>query len=772
MARRSGTRPAAGSDVTSHSTYQEAPGGATPEGPLLAEAKLTPPKLRPGAIERPRIMRALDAGGDAPFTLVAAPPGYGKTTAIRAWCEHRGCALAWVTLDARDNDPDRLWTYVATAVDRIREGLGRGALQRLRIAGTSTEDQIDALVNGLAAYDGEVVIALDDVYTVTDRECLESISYALTRLPPGVRLIAMTRTSPELRLSRVRASGGLVELRARDLAFTPAEAAELAERGGLRGLDAGELRMLCDRTEGWPAALALAVLWLRTVDDPHTALREFGAGHRFVAEYLSEEVFDLLGPDARDFLLRASVLRRFTVELCDGALDRSDAATMLRELEASSLLVTALERRGWFEVHALVAEFAGLRLASVDPGAARRIHRRAAEWYTSHRMPAEAMEHAAAAGDDERVASILSEHQLAMFRSGGARTLLRWVRSLPESVVVDHPPLAVGAATSALVVGHGTLELRRYLHLVDRARSTRGEELGQYVRAQSEMLRAATLGSVREAVERGRLAVDLATSGGDDALVAALGAYARALYLAGADDEAEAAALRAVEHPDIDRRPPGHAFARSTLALVAAGRGQLEHAREHAATAKRIVGRVGNSRTWLGANAAVALGSVLMAEGRIVEAERELSYAEGFFDDEVPTLHHAWLLLLLAGARCRRGRPDRATSGLAAARREMAALDDVGRLRAIADELDRELAQVRTRTDSGELVETPSAAEAAVLRLLASDLSAREIGGELFLSPNTVRTHIRAIYRKLGAGSRAEAVARATALGLIDPPSA
>ena len=756
--------------MTGDITHQETAGGGPADGSPLAEAKLTPPRLRPGIIERPRITQALDAGGDAPFTLVAAPPGYGKTTAIRAWCEHRGCGLAWVTLDARDNDPDRLWTYVATAVDRIRPGLGRGALQRLRIPGTSTEDQIDALVNGLGAYEGDIAIALDDVYLVTDRDCLESIGYALTRLPPGVRLFAMTRTSPELRLSRVRASGGLVEVRARDLAFTVAETAELVDRGGVRGLDGDDVRILCERAEGWPAALALAILWLSTVDDPHAALHKFGAGNRFVAEYLSEEVFDALAPDVRDFLLRASVLRRFTAELCDGTLGRSDSATMLKGLESSTLLVTALERSGWFEVHSLVAEFAALRLASTDPGAAALIHRRAAEWCAAHGMPVEAIGHAAAAGDDELVADILSAQQLPMFRNGGARTLLRWVRSLPEQVVLGHPDLAVGAATSALVVGHGTLELRRYLRLVDRARSELGGDVGPYVQAQAEMVRAATLGSVEEAVERGRLAVELARTS-DDALVSALGAYARALYLAGADDEAAAAAACAIEHPDIERRPPGHAYARSTLALVTVGRGQLGHAREHATTAKRIVGRVGNSRTWLGANAAVALGSVLMAEGHLAEAEREFSYAEGFFDDEVPTLHHAWLLALLAGARCRRGRIDRAESGLAAARREMAALTDVGRLRAIADELESELGEARIRAGRGELLTTPSAAEAAVLRLLGSDLSTREIGAELYLSPNTVRTHIRAIYAKLGVSSRAEAVARATALGLLDPPS-
>ncbi|HEX3330410.1 MAG TPA: LuxR C-terminal-related transcriptional regulator [Gaiellales bacterium] len=740
---------------------------------LLVETKLTPPRVRPGTVEQARVMSALDAGVDAPLTLVAAPPGFGKTTAVREWCARRGAAVAWVTVDGRDNDPDVLWTYVATAVDRVRPGLGREALQRLRTTGTSTEGRIDALMSGLAAYAAEVAIVLDDVHALTDRDCLASIDYALNRLPPRAHVIAITRTDPGLRLSRLRANGDLVEIRADDLAFTAQETRELvASRGELGSLDADELEVLRGRTDGWPAVLVLATLWLRAVDDPHRALHEFGVGHQYVASYLSEEVFDSLTPDARAFLLHVSVLGRFTAELCDAVLGRTDSAALLAQLDASTLLVNPLERGGWFEVHSLIAEFAGLRLASEDPGAASRIRRRAAEWCRAHGMAVEAVEHAASAGDHGLVADILSEQQLAVFRRGGARTLLRWIGMLPVEVVVDHPVLAVAAATSAFVVGGRTLDVRRYLALADRAGRERPDALGAYGLAEAAVVRAATIeGGVGEAVRAGRRAVELGMAGGDDALVAALGAHARALYLAGDDDAALAAATRAVEHPDIQRRPPGHAFARTTLALVTAGRGELDRAREHAETARLIVGRVGNSRTWLGANTAVALGRVLMAEDALPEAERELAYGEGVFDDEVPTVHHAWVVVLLAQVRCRRGRLNSAESGLELARREIASLPDVGRVTAMVVELERELRELRRRADGGELLTTPSTAELAVLRLLPTDLSAREIAAELFVSSNTVRSHMRKIYRKLGVQSRADAVARASALGLIDPQS-
>jgi LuxR family transcriptional regulator, maltose regulon positive regulatory protein len=249
--------------------------------------------------------------------------------------------------------------------------------------------------------------------------------------------------------------------------------------------------------------------------------------------------------------------------------------------------------------------------------------------------------------------------------------------------------------------------------------------------------------------------------------VAALGGYARALYLAGELDAAWDAALRAVEHPDVARRMPGHAFARSTLALVAVDRGRLETARLHADKAKALLGGVGSIRSWLGANASAALGAVLAAEGDYAEAEREVVNADRFFRDEVATVHHAWLMVLLARVRCARGRIDDARDTLRLALDAIGELGDCGRVPSLARDVGRELSAAGARARRGELLDPPSDAELAVLVLLAGDLSTRQIAGELFLSPNTVRTHTRAIYRKFAVNSRAEAVARAQFLGLL-----
>ena len=237
---------------------------------------------------------------------------------------------------------------------------------------------IDELLNRIAGFGRELVIVLDDLQTVTDREALASIDYAVEHLPANARLIVITRIDPALGLARLRAGGALAELRADELAFTVAEARELlVERGKLASATtrsscctharrAGPPRS-CSRRSGFVACPILVA-----------AVREFGGDHRFVADYLLSEVIGSLDADVRSFLLRASVLGRFTAELCDGVFDRSDSASLLAELERSNQFMVRLEHGGWYRVHSLLAELAELQLAAHEPGAVAETHRRAA----------------------------------------------------------------------------------------------------------------------------------------------------------------------------------------------------------------------------------------------------------------------------------------------------------------------------------------------------------------------------------------------------------
>lgn len=739
--------------------------------PVLAEAKLSPPRIRASIVPRPRIREALDAGRDAALTLIAAPPGYGKTTAARDWCASRGNAVAWVTLDGGDNDPTRLWAYVATACDRLRDGLGRQALRRLADVGGSTEVAIDELMNGLATFPDELVLVLDDLHAITDAECLASLDYAIRRLPASVRMIAITRVDPALELAQLRARDDLVEVRSDDLAFDTTEAAQLlVERRGIE-LRAADIETLCRRTEGWPAALVLASVWLRAVEDPSGAVSEFGGEVRFVGEYLNGVALGALDDDVRGFLLRASVLGRFTCDLCDHALDRTDSAAMIDGLERSVLLVTRLER-GWFRIHPLFADFARLELASADPTAEVAIHRRAKDWYLEQGMVVEALDHAFVVGADANAAELLEEHVRAIFWSGRLRTALRFLRALPDAVLAEHPDLGVSGAATTTIVGRGALERRRFLAPVRRAQQQSPERVSAYASGGVAMLDALTVdGGVAHAVEQGRRAIEVADSGAGMLSVSSRAGCAFALYFAGDLDESARLATEAIELPEAVRRPPGHALARAILAIVAVEQGRLDSARSHAEAAKSLVGGLGSSRSWLGAQAAAAVGSVHAAEGRLAEAERELAHAEQFFRDEVASVQHTWLLLMLARTRCRRGRLEQARAALLSARAGLDELGDSGRLPELLAAIEREVDEARDRAADGEVLSPPSAAELAVLRLLASDLTTREIGGELYLSANTIRSHTRALYRKLGVSTRADAVARASELGLLELPA-
>jgi ATP/maltotriose-dependent transcriptional regulator MalT len=730
---------------------------------------ITVPSIRPGVVERSRVRAALYAPSGAALTLVAAPVGYGKTTAVREWCSHLDAALAWITLDAGDNDAARLWTYVATAVDRVREGLGRTALQRLSVVGASVEGAVDELLNGAAAYGNRLVVVLDDLHEVTDEECMSSIDHAISHLPSNVRLVLISRADPALRLARLRASGTLVEVRTEELAFTPAEAKELLVAKGGLALGEDEIQVLMQATEGWPAALVLAGLWLRTVAEPVSAVRTFGGRQQFVADYLSTEVIEALDEEHRSFLHGAAVLGEFTPELCDAVLARTDSATVLAELEPANLFVLRLERGGWYRLHSLFAEYARAHLAAQDPAAATRIHREAAEWLRANGLPAEAMAHASAAGDHELVAELLGEHDVAMIRHGLSRVVLRWVRSLPLDVLEAHPTLAASAALADSVVGGNALERRRYIEVASRACPAPTANQAPYLEVETLLARALGMDKgVAQAVRDGRRALEMAGAGLDDATPGALAAYAHALYFAGDLDEASDAAERLLEHPHAEESRPSQVVARATLALAAVERGRLSSARTHAEEAKAVVHGLGASRTWIGAQASMALGTVLAAEEHLTEAEHELSRAEHLLRDEVPTVDHAWALALLARVRLQRGRLAEADSTGETLRDDLSELPDSGRLPTVAAAVEDELGDARDRAARDGAPEPPTEAELGVLRHLATDLSVREISERLFLSPNTIRSHRRALYLKFDVHTRYELIARATALGLLD----
>jgi LuxR family maltose regulon positive regulatory protein len=717
-------------------------------------------------LRRARLLELLDGDEGAVLTVIDAPVGYGKTTLLRLWCAERREPVVWLTLDAADDDPVRLWTHLATAVERLGQGLGRAALMGLGVPGTAVETAVDELMNDLVAYGRPVTIILDDLHAIGGERSLRSIAHAIERLPANARLLLSSRSDP-ISVALLPAGGGPIEIRVRELAFTVDEAHELMVREGIALSDAS-VELLVERTEGWPAGLYLAALWLRDLEDPDEGVRAFAGSNRQVADYLTDEVLSALDRQVRDFLVRTSVLGRFTPGLCDAVLGREDSAAVLAEFVHSNMFLVALDaREQWYRYHHLFGELLQLELGGED---ARAVRRRASAWCREQGLVEDAIEYAIAAKDAETVAGLLVEHDRAFVWGGRLTQFLGWVRWLPSELLLEHPSLAAGGAVAASLLGRPELEVQQLLAAAERARRERPELWSPYAEAIIEVTYANGIvhADVGATVGHARRAVAAARAGADVLTVGVLAALAQALFFAGDLDQAQRVALQAVERPDAPNVPDGLVGSLGVLALVDAERGRSESAEAWASQA------IGFARTrfladsWIASLAHLGLASALITAGRLDEAEREALRGERLRRSAQPTVGHAHALLVLAQVRVARSRLASAARVLKRAQRGIAGFPDPGRLPAIAASIERDLTIAAANAGNGHLVEEPSPAELAVLRYLATGLSRRDIAGRLYISLNTVKSHTRELYRKLGASSRADAVARADALGLLE----
>jgi LuxR family maltose regulon positive regulatory protein len=721
-------------------------------------------------LRRARLLDALGAHDGSSLTVLNAGVGYGKTTLVRSWCVERPEAVIWMTFDAADDDPIRLWLHLATAVERLGDGLGRGALSCLGARGVTVETAVDELMNGLVAYGRAVTIVLDDLHEVSSEASLKSIGHAIDRLPTNARLVASTRSDPAIGVARLRARRTLAEVRALELAFTVDEASELLVSEGI-GVSNGSVEMLVERTEGWPAGLYLATLWLRDLDDPDAGVRAFAGSARQVGDYLTDEVLTALDPRTREFLLRTSVLERFTPALCDAVVGREGSAAVLTELARSNMFLVALDARGeWYRYHRLFGEVLQLELG---PEAACELRRRAAAWCRAHGLIEDAVEYAAAAGNAEMVAELLLEHHLEFVWGGRLGQFLGWIRWLPSELLGEQPLLPAAGAAAAALLARPELEVQRLLAAAERGRHQVPDRWTPYVEAVVEVTHSEMIehGDVGAAVEHGRRAVAAARAGADVLSVGVLASLSQALYFAGDVDESRRVAEQAVKRPDAPNVRDGYVGGLGLLALIDAEQGRTESAEAWAREAIGFARQNFQADSWVASLAHLGLALACAQRGRLDEAEREALIGERLRQSPQPTVGHAHALIVLAEIRLARSRLASAEKDLQRAQRAIAEFPDPGRLPELAGGVEQKLVVARAGADNGDLREEPSPAELAVLRGLAAGLSRREIGQQLYISLNTVKTHTRELYRKLGASSRAEAVARAEALGLLEPKS-
>ena len=382
-------------------------GGRQGTQAVVVDTKLNLPTQRAGVVMRDDLIkRMLDA--EVPVVSVSAPAGFGKTTLLVQYAEATGRPVAWISLDAADNDAALFMLEIGTALERISP-IDTQSRRHLAALTDNVSTAVAVLVRLLAAHPG-LVLMFDDAHLVDNRVTLELIATLSERLPHGCQLVVGSRTSIPVPLPRLRARGLVLELGQRELALDRHEAGALLEGAG-SGLPSDSFEALYSRVEGWAAGMYLAALCLRGVDDPNRAVRDFAGNHRDIVDYLSSEVLAGLPDDRLSFLLHTSVLDRFTASMCDAVLERHDSAQVIEDLEKINLFVIPLDnRREWYRYHHLFSDMLRAGLARRDPASERAIHRRATAWHEQHGTVPEAIEHAFAAGERARAAELVTSH--------------------------------------------------------------------------------------------------------------------------------------------------------------------------------------------------------------------------------------------------------------------------------------------------------------------------------------------------------------------------
>ena len=739
-------------------------------GPVfdLSAAKLLRPVVRPGSICRASLIERLARGDPGPIVSVVAPAGYGKTTLLSQWAERGGQAFAWVSVDAKDNDSKILLTYVAEALDAV-EPVGQAVFDALASPASSVPGSVvPRLGNAFSSMTSPVVLVLDDVHLLCDSECRAALSVLADHVPAGSRLVLAGRAEPPLRIGRLRAEGKILEIGPGDLSLTCEEASWLL-RAAEVALAEDEVAELHRRTEGWAAGLYLAALYLREGGSPAGAAAAFGGDDRFVSQYMESELLARISQQQRAFLTRTSVLERMSGPLCEAVLELPGSAATLADLARSNLLLVPLDRRGqWYRYHHLFRDMLLAELERLEPGLIPLLRRRAAGWYLRNDLPEEALEYSIVAGDIEEAARLAEQLWLPADRQGRLTTVLRWLRWLEDRGGIEgHPSLAVITAWAYAWIGR-PVEAERWADVVDRWQSQDTARPDDPVtRAWATVLRASFC---RYGVKQMRADADEAArrfaAAGIVAPVAVL-MQGIARVLCGDPDGGDAFLADAISLGDVST-PEVFAGALCERSLLVMARNQWSQAEALASQVHSVLRRTGIEDSYVTALVCAVQARVALHRGDLPTVRQELVSAQRLR----PLLTYAFPPLAVQ-ARIEMIRSHLALSDLAGARTLMQEVDELLKRRPSLGTLVGEAEALRARLakERGASVPGASALTAAELRLLpllSTHLSYREIAAELFLSPHTVRSEMKSIYRKLDASTRNQAVMRARELGLLE----
>jgi LuxR family maltose regulon positive regulatory protein len=433
--------------MVSTSRIEESPAAPAPAIPLL-ETKLYVPRWRAGLVPRPELIGRIHGGAERRLTLVSAPAGSGKTTLLAEWIAGTGPA-GWVSLDPSENDPTLFLAYVVRALQKVDPAVGKQALPLLHTS--PPQAVLTALINEIADSGSDFVLVLDDYHVIEAQAVHDAVVFLLDHLPPRLHVVIATRSDPPLPLPRLRARGELIELRPADLRFTPDESSAFLNQVMALELSAVDLSKLERRTEGWIAGLKLAALSMQGRRDIGGFVDEFSGDHRYVADYLVEEVLQAQPENVRRFLLATAILDQLSGPLCDAVTGEPNSQALLEKLEKGNLFVVALDdERVWYRYHHLFADVLQAHALKEHPDLVRAFHRRASAWYEQRGTRTDAIRHALAAEDTERAADLLGAGWPARDRSYESARWLTRVKALPEAVVQARPVLGAGFAWALL----------------------------------------------------------------------------------------------------------------------------------------------------------------------------------------------------------------------------------------------------------------------------------------------------------------------------------
>ena len=735
----------------------------------LVASKLHRPLIRPGTVRRSSLVERLARCGPCPVVSVVAPAGYGKTTLLSQWAECNGQAFAWVSVDEGDNDPKVLLSYVTEALDAV-EPIDERVFDALASPVSSVPGSVvPRLGSAFSSMTSPVVLVLDDVHVLRNSECRTALSVLADHVPGGSQLAFAGRAQPPLRIARLRAEGKILEIGPDDLSLTRDEASSLLRNAGL-ALAEEDMAELHERTEGWPAGLYLAALYLREGGPLASAAFSFGGDDRLVSDYMESEFLSRTSPQQRAFLTRTAVLERMCGPLCEAVLEAAGSAAVLADLAGANMLLVPLDRRGeWYRYHHLFRDMLLAELHRLEPGLMPVLRRRAADWYVRNGWPEEALEYSMAAGDVDGAARLVGQLGVPAYRQGRVTTIQRWFGWLEDRGEIEgHPMVAVLASLFSALTGR-PVDAERWADAVDRWQyADPARPADPSTEAWAALLRAFLC---RGGAGRMRADADEAVrrfAAGSFLTPAPALLLGIARVLGGDLDGGDMSLEDAVSVGEEAGAPDDLAVALCERSLVAMARSQWDRAEALAGQARAVLRRAGIEESFATPLICAVQARTALHRGDVPAARRDLVSAQHLR----PLLTYA-LPYFAVQARIELARVHLALADPAGARTLMREVDDLLKRRPGLGTLVGEARALRAQLskDRGSSVPGASALTAAELRLLpllSTHLSFPEIAEDMFLSRYTIKSEAMSIYRKLGASSRSQAVARSRELGLLE----